>query len=216
MTMSTEDQTLQLDRSIDKLADEFRGVFSPESVAHLAKDSSARLARRATIDAYLPLLAYRFARQRLQALAQAQGLAPKEQPEVLFVCVQNAGRSQMAALLTTHLSGGAVSVRSAGSAPGDQVLPVVAEAMTELGLDLADAFPKPLTDEVVRAADVVVTMGCGDACPLYPGTRYLDWEVADPAGRPLEAVRRIRGDIARRVEELVAELRAPAVADPER
>ena len=127
-------------------------------------------------------------------------------PEVLFVCVHNAGRSQMAAGLTQHLSEGRVDVRSAGSTPAAEINPAVAEAMTELGIDVSQEFPKPLTDEVVQAADVVVTMGCGDACPIYPGKRYLDWEVEDPAGQPLEEVRRIRDEIRARVEALLIEL----------
>ena len=133
-------------------------------------------------------------------------------PEVLFVCVHNAGRSQMAAVLTDSMSGGRVHVRSAGSTPASEINPVVVEAMRELGLDLAREFPKPLTDEAVEAADVVVTMGCGDACPLYPGKRYLDWEVDDPAGQPIDAVRRIREDIRARVAGLLQELGVDAKA----
>ncbi len=132
----------------------------------------------------------------------------KDQPEVLFVCVHNAGRSQMAAVLTHHLGVGKVLVRSAGSAPASEINPRVLEAMREIGLDLSHEFPKPLTDEAVRAADVVITMGCGDACPIFPGKRYLDWEVDDPAGQPIEAVRRIRDEIQKRVEGLLAELHA--------
>jgi arsenate reductase len=131
----------------------------------------------------------------------------KEQPEVLFVCVHNAGRSQMAAGLVTLRSEGKVHVRSAGSAPGESVNPLVVEAMAEIGIDLADAFPKPLTDEVVRAADVVITMGCGDACPIYPGKRYEDWQLDDPAdAESIEAVRAIRDEIDARVQSLLAEL----------
>ena len=129
-----------------------------------------------------------------------------EQPEVLFVCVHNAGRSQMAAVLTAHLSGGRVHVRSAGSAPASEINPRVVEAIAELGLDLAQEFPKPLTDDFVRAADVVITMGCGDACPIYPGKKYVDWEVQDPAGEPIDVVRRIRDDIAARVCVLLGNL----------
>lgn len=129
-----------------------------------------------------------------------------EMPEILFVCVHNAGRSQMAAALTAALGGGRVTVRSAGSAPAEEVNPRVLEAMAELGLDLSQEFPKPLVDAAVRAADVVITMGCGDACPIYPGKRYLDWEVDDPAGQPLERVRLIREDIRRRVEVLLSEV----------
>ena len=126
--------------------------------------------------------------------------------EILFVCVHNAGRSQMAAVLTAHLGKGRVSVRSAGSAPANEINPRVIEAIAELGLDLSRDFPKPLSDDALRAADVVITMGCGDACPFFPGKRYLDWEVADPAGQPIERVREIRDDIRARVEALLTEL----------
>ena len=127
-------------------------------------------------------------------------------PEVLFVCVHNAGRSQMAAALLDRHAKGAVQVRSAGSEPADRLNPAVVEAMAEVGLDISRAFPKPLTDAAVRAADVVITMGCGDACPFYPGKRYLDWELEDPAGKPLETVRRIRDEIDERVQALLSEL----------
>lgn len=132
---------------------------------------------------------------------------PREQPEVLFVCVHNAGRSQMAAGLVTLRSEGRVNVRSAGSAPGESINPLVVEAMAEIRVDLANAFPKPLTDEAVRAADVVITMGCGDACPIFPGKRYLDWVLDDPAeAESLATVRAIRDEIDARVQVLVAEL----------
>jgi arsenate reductase (thioredoxin) len=131
-----------------------------------------------------------------------------EVPEVLFVCVHNAGRSQMAAALLDHHAGGRVHVRSAGSTPADEINPSVVGAMEELGLDLSKEFPKPLTDEYVQAADVVVTMGCGDACPIYPGKRYLDWELSDPAGKSLEEIRPIRDEIDRRVRSLLADLAA--------
>jgi len=130
------------------------------------------------------------------------------QPEVLFVCVHNAGRSQMAAGLVELRSEGRVHVRSAGSDPGEQINPAVVEAMGEIGVDMSEEFPKPLTDEVVRAADVVITMGCGDACPIYPGKRYEDWELEDPAGKDVETVRRIRDEIDARVQRLVGELTA--------
>jgi len=127
-------------------------------------------------------------------------------PEVLFVCVHNAGRSQMAAALLDHVADGRVTVRSAGSEPADRVNPDVVAAMAELGLDVSREFPKPLTGEAVRAADVVITMGCGDACPIYPGKRYEDWELEDPAGTDLDGVRRIRDEIAGRVRRLADEL----------
>ena len=130
-------------------------------------------------------------------------------PEVLFVCVHNAGRSQMAAGLLRHAAGDRVRVSSAGSAPGDAVNPVAVAAMAELGIDISDALPAKLSDEDVEAADVVITMGCGETCPVLPGRRYLDWAVDDPAGQGIETVRAIRDDIAHRVSVLVAEL-APA------
>jgi len=127
-------------------------------------------------------------------------------PEVLFVCVHNAGRSQMAAALLDHLAGGRVTVRSAGSEPADRINPRVVAAMEEIGLDVSREHPKPLTGAAVQAADVVITMGCGDACPIYPGKRYEDWELDDPAGADLDGVRRIRDEIAERVRTLVGEL----------
>jgi protein-tyrosine-phosphatase len=129
-------------------------------------------------------------------------------PAVLFVCVHNAGRSQMAAGLVKLRSDGRIHVRSAGSAPGIEINPAVLEAMGELGVDMSEEFPKPLTDDAVHAADVVVTMGCGDACPIYPGKRYEDWALDDPAGQDVAAVRRIRDEIDARVQRLVAELLA--------
>jgi protein-tyrosine-phosphatase len=129
-------------------------------------------------------------------------------PEVLFVCVHNAGRSQMAAGLVTLRSDGRVHVRSAGSNPADEISPAVVDAMREVGVEMSDAFPKPLTDEAVRASDVVITMGCGDACPVYPGKRYEDWTLDDPAGHDLETVRRIRDEIDARVKALITELLA--------
>jgi len=154
----------------------------------------------------LPIFAYRFTRDRLIAIGQVTGIIPKPVPEVLFVCVQNAGRSQMAAALLDAKANGKVHVRSAGSAPAGSINPTVVEAMAELGLDLSKEFPKPMTDDVVRAADAVITMGCGDACPIYPGKKYEDWDVQDPAGQDLATVRHIRDDIARRVDWLIEDL----------
>ena len=131
-----------------------------------------------------------------------------EIPEVLFVCVHNAGRSQMAAALLDHHAQGRVHVRSAGSEPADQINPAVIDALAEWGIDVTQEFPKPLTDEVARAADVIVTMGCGDACPVYPGKRYLDWQLEDPAGQSIDAVRAIRDDIDARVRGLISEITA--------
>ena len=198
-----------VEKAAEALQDEFAGTFSRETIARFIAES-VDLLGESKINVFVPVLAHRFARERLRALGQAEGLLTKEQPEVLFVCVQNAGRSQMAAGLLTLRSGGLVSVRSAGSDPGEIVNPIVAIAMAELGVDLAEAFPKPLTDEVVRAADVVVTMGCGDACPIYPGKRYEDWELDDPAdATSLDEVRSIRNDIDARVQQLIGELGIP-------
>ena len=130
----------------------------------------------------------------------------KEQPEVLFVCVHNAGRSQMAAGLVKLRSQGRIHVRSAGSAPAEEINPAAVQAMAELGVDLSEEFPKPLTNDAVSAADVVITMGCGDACPIYPGKRYEDWELEDPDGKDLDTVRRIRDEIDQRVQQLIGEL----------
>jgi protein-tyrosine-phosphatase len=167
---------------------------------------STDLLGEAKINVFVPVLAHRFARERLRALAQAEGTLVKDQPEVLFVCVHNAGRSQMAAGLLKLRSEGRINVRSAGSAPEDEINPNAVIALEELGIDMGEAFPKPLTDEVVRAADVVITMGCGDACPIYPGKRYEDWELDDPDGQDLETVLRIRDEIDVRVQKLIAEL----------
>jgi arsenate reductase (thioredoxin) len=191
--------------SIEALHEEFRGIFSLETIERYVNESIDRMAGARVVD-FIPLFVHRFSRQRLRALAQAEGAIIKDIPEVLFVCVHNAGRSQMAAALLDHHAKGKVHVRSAGSDPADKINPAVAAAMDEWGIDLAREFPKPLTDEFVRAADVVITMGCGDACPIYPGKRYEDWELEDPAGQPVEVVRRIRDDIDTRIQALLAEL----------
>jgi protein-tyrosine-phosphatase len=204
-----------LDASSRRLAGHFRGVFSPETVARCLQDSFELVGDRPTVGPnFLPILIERFARERLDAVAQADGIVAKALPEVLFVCEHNAGRSQMAAALAHQLSRGAVSVRSAGTSPVERIDPLVVQAMSEIGVDVQMEFPKPLTDEVVRAADVVVTLGCGDACPVYPGKRYLDWAIADPAGQPLDVVRRVRYDLYHHVYDLLETLTPPAVQPP--
>ena len=195
-----------LHRLADELATRFSGVFARETVDRYVFESYTALARTARVTAHLPALTGRFATERLTALAQSKGAVASDVPEVLFVCVQNAGRSQMAAGLLDLHGDGRVHVRSAGSQPAAAIDDAVVTAMAQLGVDLAAEFPKPLTDDVVRAADVVVTMGCGDACPVYPGKRYLDWQVRDPAGLSLGEVRAIRDDIDARVRTLLAEL----------
>jgi protein-tyrosine-phosphatase len=194
-----------LDRIIDRLSEDFPGIFSRETIERFVTESFEQL-RDAKVQAYVSLLTERFARDRLKAVGQAEGTIDKDVPEVLFVCVHNAGRSQMAAALLDRAAGGRVHVRSAGSMPATEIHSGVQEALAEIGLDTSKEFPKPLTDEVVRAADVVITMGCGDACPIYPGKRYLDWELPDPAGRSLDDVRPIRDEIDSRVRSLVEEL----------
>jgi len=192
-------------QAADRLADEFKGIYSEQSIERYIAESLDLLGE-SRLNVFVPVLAHRFARERLRALAQSEGVLVKDQPEVLFVCVHNAGRSQMAAGLVKLRSDGKIGVRSAGSAPGEEINPAVVEAMGEIGVDLTEEFPKPLTDEFVKGADVVITMGCGDACPIYSGRRYEDWDLDDPAGRDLESVRRIRDEIDARVQKLVAEL----------
>lgn len=184
----------------------FTGVFGAETVERYVLESYTALLRTSTVKAHLATNTIRFATDRLTALAQAKGAITHPVPEVLFVCEQNAGRSQMAAIFTNALSGGAVHVRSAGSAPSRELNPVVVAAMEEIGLDFSEAFPKPLTDDVVQAADVVITMGCGDACPIYPGKTYQDWALTDPSGLSLDQVRAIRDEIKTRVERLLETL----------
>ena len=194
-----------LEQAAARLAEEFEGIFSRETIARYMAESEDLLGD-ARINVFVPVLAHRFTRERLQALAQAEGKIAKDQPEVLFVCTHNAGRSQMAAGLVKLRSGGRIHVRSAGSTPADEINPAAVDAMEELGVDMHEEFPKPLTDEVVKAADVVITMGCGDACPIFPGKRYEDWDLEDPADKDLVTVRRIRDEIDERVQRLVDEL----------
>lgn len=205
-------------RMARELVRRFAGVFSAETVERYVRESYQALESAARVQTYVPVLAQQFATDRLTALAQVRGVIAKPVIEVLFVCVQNAGRSQMAAALLKHYGGGRVHVRSAGSAPAPEVNPVVVRAIEELGVRLGTGlervYPKPLTDDVVRAADLVITMGCGDACPIYPDTRYLDWELEDPAGRDLADVRRIRDEIDLRVWHLLEEIAPPVGKQP--
>jgi len=193
------------DRTVAALAREFRGIFGSETIARFVREALDRWPA-ATVTNHLPVLAHRFARERLRALGLAEGAIVKERPEVLFVCVHNAGRSQMAAALLERHAKGRLHVRSAGSTPANEINPAVVDAMEEIGLDLSKEYPKPLTDEFVRASDVVITMGCGDACPIYPGKRYEDWELEDPAGKTLEEIRPIRDELDERIRALVDEL----------
>jgi protein-tyrosine-phosphatase len=194
-----------LERGLESLEGEFAGIFGSETIERYMAESLGEVGS-ARIKNFVPLFVHRFARERLKALAQADEMVTKDVPEVLFVCVHNAGRSQMAAGLLNKLADGRVHVRTAGSDPAEEINPAAVEAMAEVGVDLSEEFPKPLTDEFVRAADAVITMGCGDACPIYPGRRYEDWELEDPAGKDLATVRRIRDEIEERVRVLLGEL----------
>jgi arsenate reductase len=188
--MLTVDQQLALESAATRLAEQYEGVFGPEAAA----------------TNFVPVVAERFARQRLQAFARVEAKADDGRPTVLFLCVHNAGRSQMALGWFNHLARGRAVAWSGGSEPANEVNPAAISVMHEVGIDLSTEFPKPWTDEIVQAADVVVTMGCGDACPLFPGKRYEDWVLDDPAGMGVEAVRPIRDEIGRRVRELLADL----------
>jgi len=198
------------DIAAHRLATEFEGVFGVETVELFLLTSYDQLAAGARVATFLPLLAERFARQRLHALARVEGQATDGAPVVLFLCVHNAGRSQMALGWFNHLAGDRAVAWSGGSEPGPEVNPAAVTAMAEIGIDISEEFPKPWTDEIVRAADVVVTMGCGDACPLFPGKRYEDWELTDPAGKGVEDVRPIRDEIGRRVAALLERIGVPA------
>jgi arsenate reductase (thioredoxin) len=203
------DQRLALKTAATNLGADFAGVFGTETIELFLQTSFDQFANRARISNFVPLFAERFARQRLRALAKVEGKADDGLPTVLFLCVQNAGRSQMALGWFTRLAGDRAVGWSGGSEPGMEINPAAVEAMAEVGIDITDEFPKPWTDEIIRAADVVITMGCGDACPIFPGKRYEDWDLDDPAGQPLEGVRRIRDDIERRVRGLLGQLEVP-------
>ena len=199
----TIEQRLGLRQAAESLAQRYEGVFSMETIEEFLASSYQQFAARAKTSAFLPILAERFARQRLDALARVEGKADNGLPTVLFLCVHNAGRSQMALGWFNHLAGDRAVAWSGGSEPGTEVNPAAIQAMAEIGIDISDEFPKPWTDEIVRAADVVITMGCGDSCPLFPGKRYEDWELEDPAGQGIETVRPIRDEIGERVRHLL-------------
>ena len=200
------DQQNLVNQAAANLEREFAGTFGRETVELFIVDSLEQLAPGNKVPAFLSLLTERFARDRLKALAKIEGLSPSDRPSVLFMCVHNAGRSQMAAGWLRHLAGDRITVYSGGSEPTDQINPAAVAAMADVGIDITSEFPKPWTDEIVRASDVVVAMGCGDACPLFPGKRYEDWQLDDPAGRDVAAVIPIRDDIRSRVEQLMISL----------
>ncbi|MGI8574658.1 MAG: three-helix bundle dimerization domain-containing protein [Egibacteraceae bacterium] len=206
LTAPTVEESQLIKTSSARLRRDFEGIFGVETIERFMADSYARLLPKARIQTWVPVMAERFTRDRLRAAAKTEGKIMSDAPTVLFLCVHNAGRSQMAAGWMRHLAGDRVDVLSGGSDPASDVNPAAVEAMREVGIDIGEEFPRPWTDEIVGAADVVVTMGCGDACPVVPGKRYLDWELDDPAGKPVEAVRGVRDEIGSRVRGLLDEL----------
>ncbi|SDZ41977.1 arsenate reductase ArsC [Herbiconiux ginsengi] len=202
----TLDQQYALTTAATRLERDFAGTFNVETIERFLHSSYDQFAGRAKVTTFLPLLAEKFARQRLNALARVEGKHLDGKPTVLFLCVHNAGRSQMALGFFEHYAGENAVAWSGGSEPGDQVNGEAIAAMTERGIDISNEYPKPWTDEVVRAADVVITMGCGDACPIFPGKRYEEWVLDDPAGLTATDIRPIRDEIERRVLALLDEL----------
>jgi arsenate reductase len=209
VTLTTAEK-LQIRQAAERLNRQFEGQLNTETIERFMNDSLDTLVDRATTSTWVPLLAERFARDRLRALVRLESDATTLNPSVLFLCVHNAGRSQMASGWMRHLAGDAVDVFSGGSEPADMVNQAAVAAMAEKGIDIASEIPQPWADEIVRAADVVVTMGCGDACPVFPGKRYIDWDVEDPADKTIDEVRPIRDDLEQRVRGLMAELEVPA------
>jgi arsenate reductase len=207
------DQQLALRTAATHLGRDFDGIYGAETIERFLRTSYDQFATTSSVPNFLPLLAERFARQRLKALAKVEGRRDDGKPVVLFLCTHNAGRSQMAMGFFTQFAGDQATAWSGGSEPGDQVNQAAVAAMAERGIDISSEYPKPWTDEVVRAADVVITMGCGDACPIFPGTRYEDWDLADPAGLSVADVRPIRDELERRVRALLEELSVPVAAN---
>ena len=200
------DQQLALSAAASRLQDEFGEQIGMETIEKLLHSSYDHFAARAKIPNFVPLLAERFTRQQLQALSRIEGTSADGKPTVLFLCTHNAGRSQMALGFFTQLAGAQGLAWSGGSEPETELNPSAVGAMAEVGIDITGEYPKPWTGEIVQAADVVITMGCGDACPVFPGKRYEEWELPDPAGQSVEAVRPIRDDIEQRVRRLLTEL----------
>jgi protein-tyrosine-phosphatase len=201
----SDEGRLRLKHAAARLTEEFGTSFGTETIERYVCSSYEELAERATVPTYVPLLAECFARQRLQALGKLK-VADDGKPTVLFLCTHNAGRSQMAMGFFQQLAGDGASAWSGGSEPGEHLNPAAVQAMAERGIDISGGFPKPWTDEILQAADVVVTMGCGDACPYFPGKRYEDWALEDPAGMDVAGVRPVRDEIERRVKALLTEL----------
>ena len=194
-----------IEHSVSQLSRKYAGKFDESEIRPVVKESYVSFAD-AKVRTFVPVFTTRYADDRLRAMAKVRGLITDAPPSVLFVCVHNAGRSQMAAGWLRHLSKGKLEVYSGGSLPGKDLNAAAVAAMQEVGIDIANEFPKPFAVEIVQAADVVITMGCGDTCPIFPGKRYEDWALDDPAGLGVEAVRPIRDEIRRRVESLISDL----------
>lgn len=202
--LSPEDQR-RLRPALVNLTRQFLGTFDDETIEHFLVDSYERLAATSKVKNFLSITSERFARERLQAMTRVDSAEPTK-PGVLFLCVHNAGRSQMAAGWLRNIAGDRVDVFTGGSEPGEELNPIVVEAMSEVGVDIREEFPKPWTDEVVRAVDMVIAMGCGDVCPIYPGKSYIDWDLDDPEGMDIEQVRVVRDDLKFRIEHLLEDL----------
>ncbi|HET7846464.1 MAG TPA: arsenate reductase ArsC [Acidimicrobiia bacterium] len=209
-TLTTAEQ-LQIRQGAERLKRRFEGELNTETIERFLYDSLDRLLGMAQTTAWVPLLAERFAADRIRAMIRLESDVTTLNPSVLFLCVHNAGRSQMAAGLMRKLAGEQVDVFSGGSEPASTVNQAAVAAMAELGIDISAEIPQPWADEIVRAADVVVTMGCGDACPIYPGKKYVDWELDDPSGKTVEEVRPIRDELEQRVRALMTELGVSAI-----
>lgn len=201
----TTEQIFLVKQAAGRLGREFDGTFNLETIERYIADSQFKIGATARFANWMPVLVERFTRDRLRALARLE-VGELDTPAVLFLCVHNAGRSQIAAGWLRHLAGGAVEVFSGGSEPSLETNANAIAAMSEVGIDISTEYPKPWADEIARAVDVIVSMGCGDACPVYPGKRYEEWELTDPSGQPIEIVRTVRDDIRTRVERLMATL----------
>lgn len=203
------DERHALKSAAARLRTEFTDAFDLQTVERLVGSSYQKLAARATVHDFLPLLAERFARQQLHAIAKINDRSRDYQLVVMFVCNHNAGRSQMAMGFFNHLAGGGAVVWSAGSQPNGEINPAAVAVMAERGIDISGEYPKPWTDQTIQAADVIVSMGCGDTGPTLPGRRYEDWAVDDPVGKDAASIRPIRDEIERRVRQLLDDLRIP-------
>jgi len=211
VTLTTAEK-VQIREAAERLNRRFAGQLNTETIERFMNESLDMLVAKANTSTWVPLLAERFARDRLRALVRLDADPSTLNPSVLFLCVHNAGRSQMAAGWMRHLAGDDVDVFSGGSEPAEEVNKAAVAAMVEKGIDISAEIPQPWADEIVRAADVVITMGCGDACPVFPGKRYVDWEVEDPSGKSIEGVRPIRDDLEQRIRNLMSDLEISASA----